>query len=329
MKRLYYSMAREFKLIFRDGITAYLTIAPALLALVFVLIFGSMQRSVISLAVDNTLPQELTARLEQVAEVTYYNTLQDLQARVSGVDSIAGVTMQNGQIRLIVEGNEAAGFAAQRQQLVSAALGNEPIAYTAQAVTAGQPLAYTISMASVFLLALFIGGAALGLGGVTERESGVIHALSISPITLAGYLLSKLLPALLFGTLGVSAAALILGRADTLPQFLLLALCSVFVSGIIILLLVALAGNQIAAVGVLKLMMPVFLVLGVSAVFVPEQWLFLYFALPMYWQYAAIDAILSGGQAAMPLLMIIATGFAWFIPALLLFNKRIPLNTRR
>ncbi len=329
MKSIYMTIVRELKLIFRDGITLYLTISPAVLALVFIFVFGSVQNSSISLVVHKALPQEMTAKLEAVAYLEYSDDLSQLKERVNGADSIAGVYMQDGAMKLLVEGNEAQGFAESRSSLVSAALGADRIEYTSETIEGQGSLAYTISMACVFLLALFIGGATLGLSGVSERESGVIRAVSISPMPLGGYVISKIIPALLLGTVGLSASAVIIGHASALPQFLLLALCSVFVGGMIIFLMIAFADNQIAAVGVLKIIMPLFLAAGVSAVFIPEKWLFLYYALPMYWQYAAIDAIISGGSPGLPLVMILATGFAWFLVVMLIFTKKIKMKAWR
>lgn len=329
MKRILMTIARELKLIFRDGITIYLVISPAVLALIFIFVFGSVQESSVSLVVDRNLPQELAAKLEAVADIEYADDLESLKNRVSGTDSIAGVYTQDGNIKLVVEGNEAQGFAESRQNLVSAALSAEAKEYTSEAVESQNSMAYIISMACIYLLALFIGGATLGLGGVNERESGVIRAVSISPMTLWGYTISKIIPALLFGLVGVSASALIMGRTDALPQFILLALCSVFVSGIIIFLIIAFADNQIAAVGVLKIVMPLFLVVGISAFFIPEKWLFFYYALPMYWQYAAIDTVISNREPTLQFIMILATGFAWFIPVMIVFAKKVKMKAWR
>jgi len=329
MKGTLVSIAREFKLIFRDGITLYLTISPAVLALIFIIVFGSMQKSSVSLAVDRSLPQAMISRLEAVADVEYVDGLEDLKDRVSGADSIAGVYMRDGNVTVLVEGNESQGFAESRRTLVSSALSAEDIIYTSEALEGQGSLAYIISMACIFLLALFIGGAALGLAGVNERESGVIRAVAVSPMTLWRYMLSKIIPALLLGLVGVSAGALIMGRADGLPQFILLALSSVFVGGIIIFLIISFAANQIAAVGVLKIIMPLFLIVGASAVFIPEKWLVLYYALPMYWQYAAIDSIISGSTPAFQLFMILAVSLPWFGAVMYVFQKKLKLRTGR
>lgn len=329
MKSIIMSIVREFKLIFRDGITIYMAIAPALLALVFIFVFGSVQQSSISLAVEKSLPQEYITKLQAVADIEYLNDLEALKSRVKGPDSIAGVYMQDGNIKVLVEGNEAQGFAESRQALVSTAVSSNNLVYESEMIKGKDSLAFIISMASIFLLSLFMGGAALGIGGVAERESGVIRALSISPMSLWAYIISKIIPALLFGIIGVSASSLIMGRADALPQFIMLAISSVFVSGMIIFIIITLAGNQIAAVGALKIIMPLFLAIGISAVFIPQKWIVLYYALPMYWQYTAIDAIITNMKPSFQFIMIFTTSLPWFFCALIIFVKKVKMRDWR
>lgn len=329
MKGLIASAEREFKLIFRNGITLYLVIAPALLALVFLFVFGSVQKASVSFVVDKSVTQETVSKLATVADIEVAADNDALVRRVSGADSIAGLMIRDGQIKLLVEGNEAEGFAQSRRSLVAAALSGDTVDYTAEAVLAKSSPAYDVSMACIFLLALFIGGATQGLGGVTERESGVIKAVKISPMTLAGYVASKLLPAVLFGAASAAVCALIIGGAQTLLPFILTALCSIFVSGIIAFLIIAFADNQVAAVGVLKIIMPVFLVAGVSAAFIPASLLPVFYPLPMYWQFAAVKAIMAHEPAIFPMLMIVLTGLLWFAVVMIIFVKKTAMKVWR
>jgi len=267
--------------------------------------------------------------LEAVADIEYVDNLDSLIQRVSGTDSIAGIYMDEGKIRLMVEGNESADFAESRKKLVAAALGSESTVYVSEPIEGKSSMAYEISMACIFLLALFIGGSSLGLSGVAERESGVIRAYRISPMTLWGYILSKIIPAVLLGVVSVAACALVMGGAKVLPQFVLMTLCSTLVCGMIAFVIIAFADNQIAAVGVLKIVMPLFLAVGISAAFIPENLLAVYYPLPMYWQYAAISSISAGQPAMFELLMILATSIPWFIAVLIIFTKKGKLKGRR
>jgi hypothetical protein len=275
------------------------------------------------------VPRELASRLETVAELEYFEDRESLIRRVGGMDSLAGLSMEDGSLRLVVEGNEPEGFAVSRRSLVAAVLDFRDITYSSETITGKNSLAYVISMACILLLALFIGGATLGLGGVSERESGVIRAVLISPMTLFGYILTKLLPALLAGVAGVAACAWIMSGSGPFPHYVLMALGSFFVSGIIAFLIISFADNQIAAVGVLKIVMPVFLVVGISAAFIPEKLLGLYYPLPMYWQYASIRAIGAGEPPAFPILMIVLTGLPWFLAVMAIFKKRMNFRVWR
>jgi hypothetical protein len=51
MKTLFTSIGREFKLIFRNGISIFMVAAPAILALVFILVFGAVNETTLQLAV--------------------------------------------------------------------------------------------------------------------------------------------------------------------------------------------------------------------------------------------------------------------------------------
>ena len=184
-------------------------------------------------------------------------------------------------------------------------------------------------MISLLLMSLFIGGATVGLSIVYERESNVIRAVAVSPLRLSGYVATKLFPALVLGTLGMTAAALIIGKAAILPQYLLLALASILISGMMAFAVGAFANNQVAAVGVLKLLVPVGMILPVSAMFVPLQWQFAYYILPMYWQYRALRAILSGAPALLYIGLTFLVSIPWFLAAVWMFSKKATFRKAR
>ena len=331
MKALLMSISREFKLIFRNGITIFMVAAPAILALVFILVFGAVNESALQLAVDSSVPDSAVAKLARVADVQWVAEFSELESRVRETDAIAGVIMQDGTARILIEGNEGAAYRDATVAIVSLALGaaDESTPYHSEALAAKGTLAYTISMISALLMSLFIGGATVGLSIVDEREGGAIRAVSVSPMRLSGFLASKLIPALLLGLFGMAAAALIMGRAALVPQYLLLTLMSLLVSGMMMLAIGAFAGNQVAAIGVLKLLMPLSMVLPISAMFVPKAWQVAYYFLPMYWQYRALDAILTGSPAGWFTLLTLLVSVPWFAATLWMFTKKTNFRKAR
>ena len=324
MKGFLTSVAREFKLIFRNGISIFMVAAPAILAFVFILVFGAVNSSVLQLAVDASVPAAAEKQLLRIADVQRFDDIESLEDRVRETDAVAGVVIENGTTRVLVEGNEGAAFREATGAIVSLTLGTtgEMMRYQSETTAAKGTMAYSVSMIAMLLMSLFIGGATVGLSIVDEREGGAIRAVAVSPMRLGGYVATKLVPALILGLFGMTAAALIIGKASLVPQYLLLALSSVLVSGMMTFAVGAFAGNQVAAVGVLKVLVPIGMILPISAMFVPQQWQFAYYGLPMYWQYRALDAILHGAPALLFTVLTLLVSVPWFAATLWLFTRR-------
>jgi len=329
VKTIVSSVGREFKLIFRNGISLYMAIAPALLAILFIVIFGALENTRITLAVDSSVDEASVTLLEQVADVERFEDLDQLKARVLNLDNIAGVTMDGGTPRVLVEGNEGKDFPVYMQTLVSMALSGVDVGMFGKSAQSEDNIAMNVTMISILLMSLFIGGATVGLSIVSERETGVIRAVAVSPLRLSGYVLTKLIPALILCTAGMTAATLIMGKSYGLPGFLILTLFSVFTMGLMIFAIGTFAQNQIAAIGVLKLILPLSLVLPVSAMFVPEHLHFLYYALPMYWQYVAIDAINSKAEFWLPCIITLLVSIPWFGAIVYLFSGKVKMKYSR
>lgn len=330
MKMFLASVRREFALIFRNGISIFMVAAPAILALVFILVFGAVNNSTLQLAIDSSVSAAQEQKLVRVADVQRFDKTSDLESRVRETDAVVGVTMENSVARIVVEGNEDKAFIEGTKAIVGPALGSGEVpAYKSETLEAKCTMAYSVSMIAMLLMSLFIGGATVGLSIVDERESGVIRAVTVSPMRLFGYVVTKLFPAMVLGIVGMSAAALIIGKASLLPQYLLLALASTFVSGMMTFAVGAFANNQVAAIGVLKLLVPIGMILPISAMFVPQAGQIVYYILPMYWQYRALSAILSGAPALWYTLLTLLVSLPWFAATLWLFSNKTNFRKAR
>lgn len=331
MKMLITSIGREFKLIFHNGISIFMVAAPAILAFVFILVFGAVNETTLRFAVDETVSPRMQSQLEQIADVERFADQDRMDVRIRATDAVAGVRMEQGEAQVIFEGNEGESFISGTSELVGLALSAQATlpAYRSEPVEVKGGMAYNLSMIGMLLMSLFIGGATVGLSIVDERESGVIRAVAVSPMRLSGFIASKLLPALLLGLIGISAAALIIGKASLLPQYLLLAAASALVSGMMTFAIGSFAGNQVAAVGVLKLLVPISMILPISAVFVAVKWQFFYYVLPMYWQYRALNAILTNTSAFWPTLLTLLVSVPWFLASVWYFAKKVKFRVGR
>ncbi|MDD4312091.1 MAG: hypothetical protein PHW41_06380, partial [Eubacteriales bacterium] len=118
MKAFLASIRREFALIFRNGITIFMVTAPAILALVFILVFGAVNHSTLQLAIDSSVSAAEEEKLLLVADVQRYDKTADMEARVRETDAVVGVAVENGRTRIVAEGNEDKAFIAGVQAIV-------------------------------------------------------------------------------------------------------------------------------------------------------------------------------------------------------------------
>ena len=82
MKAFLASVRREFALIFRNGISIFMVAAPAILALVFILVFGAVNNSTLQLAIDSSVSAAQEQKLVRVADVKRFDKTSDLESRV-------------------------------------------------------------------------------------------------------------------------------------------------------------------------------------------------------------------------------------------------------
>ncbi len=296
----------------RNGISLFMALAPALMAVLFIVILGAMQNTSLTFAVGPGVDPAAAAKLSEIADLEYFDSLETLRGRVARMDSVAGVTAENGVYKLLVEGNEGGEFADGMQRLLGLAIAGNVPDFRTEAVKPTGSLAYDVSLISVLLFSLFVGGATLGLSVVTERESGVIAAVAVSPLPLGGYVMTKLVPAAILSAVGMAAASLIMGTAETLPGLLLLALAKRTGHG------AAAARPRRACENPDRLRRrtqahhAAVLVLPISAVFVRRAGIFSIIGSPCTGSMPPSTALHGGGSAAFPVFMTLAVGVPWF-----------------
>lgn len=326
MKKFFTMIKLDFKLILQDKIALYMVLAPALLAFIFVAVTTGISEMSPKLAISGDIPEEITERLKEVADIEIYDDYSALERRVKGADSIAGIYMDNGELAILVEGNEKEGFAEENALLVDRALSEKRIAFNPIEVETTENLVLKISSASVILLAVLLAGAVSGINTVSERETGVIRALAVSPMGLVSYIGARTFTAEILGLANVVICTVIMGKSAQTAQFAAVALASLFIYGITALLIGSFASNQISAIAVMKVLMPVSLMLPIVSEFVPESLNILFYPLPMYWQYKGIAGILAGNGGAFPAYMALVTGGLWLAVILFLRGKEFGIR---
>ena len=91
MKSFFASVGREFRLIFRNGISIFMVAAPAILAFVFILVFGAVNQTTLQLAVDSSISEAEQTKLERIASVERFDNAESMQARIRETDAVIQV----------------------------------------------------------------------------------------------------------------------------------------------------------------------------------------------------------------------------------------------
>lgn len=323
MRSIMSMLRMDFKLIMRDKITLYMILAPALLAFIMLAVMGDVGRQTARFAITRDLPPGITEKLERVAEIETVDDYEALTRRVMGADSVAGVYWDSEPLAILTEGNEKPGFLEKNTLLLAKALSESPVLFESVEVESTGNQVINMVFASLILLAMLIAGSVSGFNIVNERESGAIRALAVSPTHLYGYAAGRTLIALVFGVINVCLSITIMGKPMLVPQFLVIALASVFVYGLVAFLLGSFANNQISAIASMKLLMPMFLLLPITSTFVPDHLRFLYYPFPMFWQYDSVLKALEGSLDWFSPLMIFLTGLVCFLAVLTKGNKKL------
>lgn len=311
MLKLSNMLKLDFTLITRDKVLLYMALSPVLLALVFMAVIGGASAGTLNFVADTDLPPAMLQNLERLGRVQRAGGYAAVVARVDRMDSAAGVYLQGDRPVLLLEGNEPAAFGTQAGLLLARAVAGDIPEFVSRQVESAGDMVVTVTRAVLLLLAIFMGGLVSGLNIVGERESRALRALAISPLSLAGFLGARTAVALLLALASVAMTTAVLGVGAYLPLLLLATLASAPLCGLMALVLGVAADNQITAIATLKWLMPASFLLPISSVFVSAGFKFLYWWVPMYWQYEAVTASFSGQLDPTAVALTLATSLAW------------------
>lgn len=356
MKRLLSLFRQDLTLVTRDSILVYIFLAPILLSVAARVFVPSLTDAAPTVVVTADAPAELGDQLEGLFEVEVVEDLAALERRVAANDDVAGVVaVQNGTTggeraagasaarrdassaahgssetgyRLILQGNEehevAAAFAAGVTSLLDVDL---PVAFETSRIEGEEPKTAEYVAVIVILMTTVLGGMLAGFTMVDDRSTGAVRALGVSPLRLWQYLLEKAFFILVYSLVaGLLSALIMLG---TSVDFGLLALTLVVAFTVPMVLSITMgvyAGDQIAAIGMAKITMPIYLTPPVVAIFIGRDWHGFFYPLPNYWLFNALTDVVIGEYTAAGALPSSLLALAGGLAVALIFAK--PLRKR-
>jgi ABC-2 type transport system permease protein len=316
MKQLFTILRQDVAIATRDVIVLYILLAPLIIAVVLRLVIPSVEGTRLSFALlDDPGGAEMREALEGYGRVEVHGSPQSLEMRVRRADDTAGIVVGPGGVELVVEGNEDPGLVL-AWQAVAAAMTQPPGESVVFEDLGGEP-SYLRPYALVFLLISvpLLAAMAAGFNFVEDQESEMSRALAASPLTLRMYLGARTLFVTLAGAV-LSILAAVVFTSQGLPVFrLTLTLVAIGPVAAVFAFIVALtARTQIAALGSVKLLFPLYTLPPILGAVLPGNWQWPLFVFPNYWAFATLRSLLVDRPFPVPfwlcLGLLAATGAA-------------------
>jgi len=329
MRRLRTIMGLDMTNALRDNIVAYMLIAPLLMALAVRFFFPSVEASGQNFAVEQNVGQSIIVSLEKYGQVEVYPNAQEVQSRIERNDSVPGVVISDGQVSLLLEGNEPLSVVRNAQAIIGKVLaGQNLVSVTQRHVGGERSLLYEYLVIGLMMMSIFLGAMIPGFNLIHEKETKAVRALNVSPLTTADYVAARGFLATLISVVTVSSASLILmGTSINYAHLIIGLLLSGLLTTLLALMVGVMADNQITAIAVLKVSTPLYMFIPFISLFVPAKFKPLFYPLPNYWQLQMLRSIYIGEGSYWPAAgLTLATSVILFLMLLPALKRKLRLR---
>ena len=295
MKRLLSLMRKDIKLSRKDHLISYIIIAPIFIAVLMRLFLPSMENMEITFAVSKDLESNVVSMIEEYGKVDVFDDKNQVVNRVMALDDVPGIVPTGHGYEVILEGNEISAV----QELPGMILdhyahGTFITDIEMESLGLEHTSAYFYSTAIVLFMVILIGGLAVGMTIVEERESKTILSLAVSPLGLRDYLTAKILLATLFiFALAYITAFIMMGTEIYLGALFIVVVASLPTGMLLGFILGTYAYDQMSAIAVMKVLLLLFTGLPMASLFIGDNWHVLFYPFMNYWALQSLVALVS------------------------------------
>ena len=297
MNRIITMLRRDFIRATRDNILLYIILSPLALAAAAALLLPSVTTSELRGYVDPATHEALGAELRELGPVSVLGDEEAVRKKVLEDGNAYGLLADNGRYRLILEGDEGVSYENSiAERITGPLLAGGDTAEDDEGRRRAMIKGYVIVL--ILMTTMMLGGMTAGFLIVEERAQKTLATMSVSPVSIIDYMLSKSLMSFMIPlVMGVFVTLMTLGT-DWSPAKYLLASAAGLPMGIMVSLLLGyFADSQITALAVVKLMMPALLTLPILSVFIPRNLGFLFWVFPNYWMFKTLESAFLGAMA--------------------------------
>lgn len=327
MKRIWALLRRDLLSTGKDYLLLYVTLAPLLVALGLRLFLPALGQAGVNVVVTPELPPTLVAAMEPYLHVEVVRDRAALEKRVLAYDDTVGIVPARPEGHTVVlEGNEShdsrvlPGMVLAHLSRGGGADGG-PVAGIAQVeVTAARVPLRELMGAYLALGALFLTGTMMGFHIIEDKESRMLAALWVTPLSPRTYVAARSLLVVALSAVLVQAAVRLMGLTEFNSLHLLLVTLAGGLTAVLLGFLIgALSNNQISGIANLKFVSILVLLLPGLSLVLPERYMPVLYWLPPYWVFAAYRAVLEqqAGWAAVwpPALWSLVTAVLFLVGA--------------
>ncbi len=309
----------------KEHILLYMLLFPLVLAVAMRLFLPSVEQLDMTFAIDQSVPAEIAAQLETYAKLETVTDRNQLEERVQRFDDVPGIYYENGRYFVLLEGNESSAI----QDLPGAILDRLNVGEPAKVERESLGRASLFRQFVAIMLVITcgaIGGLAIGLSIVNDRETRTLRAYAVSPLSTLEYIVGKSSVALILALgLSLAVAAIIMGgTAIDYGRLTVAVLASLGINIAIGLVLGLLANNQITAIAVVKVLFIITQGIPVAALLIPARFLPVLYPFPNYWAFESLRRILVE-----PGLSTLLSNSIAFFSSLLLIAVMVPVIRRK
>ena len=295
IKPLLSLIQKDIKLSRKDHLISYIIIAPIFIAVLMRLFLPSMESMEITFAVNKDMDSRVVSILEEYGKVDIFDDKNQVIKRVMAIDDVPGIVETGYGFEVVLEGNEILAV----QELPGMILDNYAHgAFITDIETQSLGLEHTsaryYSTAIVLFMVIMIGGLAVGMTIVEEKESKTILSLAVSPLSLKDYLTAKILLATIFiFALTFITAFIMMGMEINFGALLIVVAASLPTGMLLGFILGTYAYDQMSAIAVMKVLLLFFTGLPMASLFIGDNWHVYLYPFMNYWSLQSLVSLVS------------------------------------
>ncbi|TVQ21756.1 MAG: ABC transporter permease [Spirochaetaceae bacterium] len=335
--RIYTRLSADWAMARRDPISLYILLAPVIFALLIRAFVPGAGEQRPTFAVLDTVPETSRELLSSFGELVLFEDRSLLEARVNRPDDVPGFIMTDAGLTMLLQGNESETSERYFRMVLLDVMSGGRVLGAAAADTGGvtetaaaESMLLPYLAIVVLMTTVLLGGMQVGFLLVEDRSTGAIRALAVSPLRLRDYLAARYLYTIAQSGLGMIAAAYImLGVSANLPALLLVVLIGGLSGALVGTLLGTLADSQIAAMGVGKLIIPLFLLVPLLSLVIPASFRPLLWPFPNFWLWSMLESMYVGHLGygfGLSALLAASLGLLANVPLMIRLKARVKLR---